>query len=213
MTRDDEYRAWAQEHRQGLVRTATLLTAGDRHTAEDVVQNALTKLYVAWPRVRRADDRGAYVRRALVNAFTDEMRSRGRRREDLRSELPEGAAPADVTDPDALLLYDALRELPDRMRATVVLRYFHELDVRETARALRCTQGTVKSQTARALDKLRARLGPLLRDGTDGAPDGTTEHARTTAARPAGRQHRPDQQHRPDPTPALVAVPAPRSVA
>ncbi|GIG41760.1 SigE family RNA polymerase sigma factor [Cellulomonas phragmiteti] len=197
MTRDDEFRSWAQQHRQGLVRTATLLTAGDTHTAQDVVQNALTKLYLAWPRVRAADDRQAYVRRALVNAFTDEMRSRGRRREDLRGELPDGAVSLGATDPDTLLLYDALRELPDRMRATVVLRYFHDLDVRETARALRCTQGTVKSQTARAIDKLRARLGPLLRDGTPAPPD----------------PHRPDPQHRTHPTPALVAAPAPRSVA
>ena len=199
MTRDDEFRGWAQEHRQGLLRTATLLAAGDGHTAEDVVQSALTKLYVAWPRVRGADDRSAYVRRALVNAFTDEMRARRRRHEDLRSELPERSVAHGATDPDTLLLYAALRELPDRMRATVVLRYFHELSVQETARSLRCTQGTVKSQTARALDKLRARLGTSLR--ADDAP----------AARPSAAPA--PTQHRTVPTPALAAVPAPRSVA
>lgn len=207
MTRDDEFRAWAQEHRQGLLRTATLLAAGDQHTAEDVVQSALTKLYVAWPRVRGADDRSAYVRRALVNAFTDEMRARRRRHEDLRSELPERSVAHGATDPDTLLLYAALRELPDRMRATVVLRYFHELSVQETARSLRCTQGTVKSQTARALDKLRARLGTTLRADDAPATRPATTPAPTPAVAPAPTQHRTV------PTPALAAVPAPRSVA
>jgi RNA polymerase sigma-70 factor (sigma-E family) len=203
MTRDDEFRAWTQQHRQGLVRTATLLTAGDGHTAEDVVQATLTRLYVAWPQVRLADDRSAYVRRALVNAFTDEMRARARRREDLRSEPPDGAVPLGAVDPDTLLLYDALRELPDRMRTTVVLRYFHDLSVQDTARTLRCTQGTVKSQTARALDKLRDRLGPAL-----GPPVARSLPAAAPPARPADRT----TDHLTDGA-ALAAVPAPRSVA
>ncbi|WP_082131560.1 SigE family RNA polymerase sigma factor [Cellulomonas sp. FA1] len=207
MTRDDEFRAWTQQHRQGLVRTATLLTAGDGHTAEDVVQATLTSLYVAWPRVRLADDRSAYVRRALLNAFTDEMRARARRREDLRSEPPDDAVPLGAVDPDMLLLYDALRELPDRMRATVVLRYFHDLSVQDTARTLRCTQGTVKSQTARALDKLRVRLGPTLGPPADARAAPSLPTGAPTDA-PAVRT----TDHPSDGT-ALAAVPAPRSVA
>lgn len=162
MRSDDEFRAWAQHNRALLVRTATLLTAGDAHTAEDVVQTALTKMYLAWPRLRGVQDRTAYARRVLVNAFTDEMRSTRRQREDLRPQLPDRAVAGAGTDEDSRLLYQALAELPERMRATVVLRYFHDLSVADTARALRCTPGTVKSQTARALDKLQVRLGPAL---------------------------------------------------
>lgn len=162
MRSDDEFRAWAQHNRALLVRTATLLTAGDAHTAEDVVQTALTKMYLAWPRLRGVQDRTAYARRVLVNAFTDEMRSTRRQREDLRPQLPDRAVAGAGTDEDSRLLYQALAELPERMRATVVLRYFHDLSVADTARALRCTPGTVKSQTARALDKLQVRLGTAL---------------------------------------------------
>lgn len=162
MRSDDEFRAWAQHNRALLVRTATLLTAGDAHTAEDVVQTALTKKYLSWPRLRGVQDRTAYARRVLVNAFTDEMRSTRRQREDLRPQLPDRAVAGAGTDEDSRLLYQALAELPERMRATVVLRYFHDLSVADTARALRCTPGTVKSQTARALDKLQVRLGPAL---------------------------------------------------
>ncbi|MBI9113682.1 SigE family RNA polymerase sigma factor [Sanguibacter suaedae] len=168
MRSDDGFRAWAADNRRLLVRTATLLTAGDQHTAEDVVQTTLTKMYLAWPRLRGVENRSAYARRVLVNAFTDEMRSTRRAREDLRSQLPEraagpGTAGHGPVSEDTWLLYSALADLPERMRATVVLRYFHDLSVAETARALRCTQGTVKSQTARALDKLKVRLGPVLR--------------------------------------------------
>lgn len=179
MTADDEFRAWTAQHRQMLVRTATLLTAGDPHTAEDVVQTALTKLYLAWPRLGDVENRTAYARRVLVNAFTDEMRSARRRREHLASELPDGIAPSDAVDDDTRLLFAALGELPHRMRATVVLRYFHDLSVADTARALRCTQGTVKSQTARALDKLRRHLGPVLRADDDAPPDTPRPYAST----------------------------------
>lgn len=191
MTPDDDFRAWAAQHRPLLVRTATLLTAGDPHTAEDVVQTTLTRLYLAWPRLRGVDNRTAYARRVLVNAFTDEMRTTRRQREDLRPELPDRATGDGGADDDARLLFAALGELPERMRAAVVLRYFHDLSVADTARALRCTQGTVKSQTARALEKLARRLGPVLR-----ADDGA-------GPRPAGRP-RPDTL----PTP-LVRTPHP----
>lgn len=170
MRPDDEFRDWAAQHRPLLVRTATLLTAGDPHTAEDVVQTALTKLYLAWPRLRGVDNRAAYARRVLVNAFTDEMRATRRQREDLRSQLPDHPAGDGAVDDDARLLFAALGELPERMRAAVVLRYFHDLSVADTARALRCTQGTVKSQTARALEKLARRLGPALRAGDEPEP-------------------------------------------
>ena len=187
MRSDEDFRAWAAQRRQSLVRTATLLTAGDPHTAEDVVQTAMTKLYLAWPRLRDVRDRDAYARRVLVNAFTDEMRTSRRKREDLRSELPDRAVGTGAVDDDSRLLFAALGELPDRMRATVVLRYFHDLSVADTAKALRCTQGTVKSQTARALEKLKLRLGPALRDDRGPRPDHPASIPSTHATLTAGR--------------------------
>jgi RNA polymerase sigma-70 factor (sigma-E family) len=154
--KDDEFRAYVVEHRAGLVRTAALLTAGDAHLAEDVVQSTLTRLYVSWPLFVRAGNRDGYARRALVNALMDEHRRPRRRRERTAESVPDSAAVA--PDPGTAAteaLMAALRELPPRMRSAVVYRYFHDLSVAETADALGCSQGTVKSQTARALDRLR----------------------------------------------------------
>lgn len=159
--KDDEFRAYVLAHRAGLVRTATLLTAGDAHLAEDVVQSTLTRLYASWPLFVRAGNREGYARRALVNALMDEHRRPWRRRESAAAAVPE----VPVVEPDAGsartdALMSALRELPPRMRSAVVYRYFHDLTVAETADALGCSQGTVKSQTARALDRLRGVLDP-----------------------------------------------------
>ena len=137
---------------------ATLLTAGDTHLAEDLVQSALTKLYVAWPAFQRAQNRDGYLRRVLVNGLIDERRRIWRRREQPMAELPDRpAGQADRSGGDEALR-QALKDLPPRMRAAVVFRYFYDLDVAETADALNCSHGTVKSQTARGLDRLRAVL-------------------------------------------------------
>lgn len=158
-TRDDEFRSYVLERRAVMVRTATLLTAGDRDLAEDVVQSTLTRLYVAWPRFAMAENRNAYAHRALLNALADEYRRPWRRRERNWVEMPDRSAPppgagAEPSDQ----LHDALRELPPRMRSAVVCRYFLDLSVADTAAALNCSQGNVKSQTARALDRLRGLL-------------------------------------------------------
>jgi RNA polymerase sigma-70 factor (sigma-E family) len=157
-TRGEEFEQYVLARRAELLRTATLLTAGDRHLAEDLVQSTLTRLYVAWPTFQRARNPGAYARRALVNALVDETR-RPWRRESLQAELPdvptrESAGAGD----DGERLNLALRGLPPRMRATLVFRFFHDLSVAETAEALGCSEGTVKSATARALDRLREVL-------------------------------------------------------
>jgi RNA polymerase sigma-70 factor (sigma-E family) len=158
--RDEQFHSFVLSHRAGLVRTATLLTAGDGHLAEDLVQSALTKLYVAWPSFRRADNPEGYLRRTLVNALTDERRRWWRRHERSMADPPdrvrEEPAGRDLDDG----LRSALRGLPPRMRAAVVFRYFYDLDVADTADALGCSVGTVKSQTARALDRLRSVLAP-----------------------------------------------------
>jgi RNA polymerase sigma-70 factor (sigma-E family) len=156
--RDEEFREFVLARRPDLLRTATLLTAGDQHLAEDLVQSTLTQLYLAWPSFQRASNPNAYTRRALVNALIDEKRRPWRRREHTTSDLPEPASPDGAGNPAAEQLNQALRQLPARMRAALVLRYFHDLSVADTADALGCTQGTVKSQTARALDRLRLVL-------------------------------------------------------
>lgn len=160
--RDEEFRSYVVAHRSSLLRTATLLTAGDAHLAEDLVQSTLTKLYVKWPVFRAADNPSAYARRALVNALIDEQRRPWRRHEHGRAELPDRAHRAPDESPHAEQVQRALRRLSPRMRAAVVFRYFHDLSVGETADLLGCTQGTVKSQTARGLANVRKHLSADL---------------------------------------------------
>lgn len=136
-----------------LRRTAFLLS-GDWHEAEDLVQIAFTKLYMSWRRLRRQDSVDAYLRRILVRSFVDERR---RKRPHLMSDVPEQRQEQANTD-DRVLVRRALGRVPPRQRACLVLRYFEDLTVNETARALRCSEGTVKSQTARGLDCLREEL-------------------------------------------------------
>ena len=151
-----EFSAYVAARRATLRRTAYLM-CGDWHMAEDLVQVALAKLYVAWPRIHTDGAEDAYARRIIVRATIDEVRRPWRRRE--QSGL-DGIDVAGVEplpyDGDELLV--ALRSLPDRQRATVVLRYWWGLSVEETARDLGCSTGTVKSQTARAIAHLRAAL-------------------------------------------------------
>ena len=160
--RDEQFHSFVLGHRAGLVRTATLLTAGDAHLAEDLVQSTLTKLYVAWPAFQRADNPDGYLRRVLVNALTDERRRWWRRREESMADVPDRVGAEQVGQRE---LGDGLRaaltQLPPRMRAALVFRYFYDLDVADTADALGCSEGTVKSQTARALDTLRTHLPAL----------------------------------------------------
>jgi RNA polymerase sigma-70 factor (sigma-E family) len=140
-----------------------MLTAGDRFLAEDLVQTALAKVYVAWPRMRENASAVAYTRRAIISAFLDETRRPWRRRERTTDELPEAAVSGDAFgDIDGQLdggaVRRALAELPPRMRAVVVLRHELDLSVEQTASALGCAQGTVKSMNSKALDRLRTAL-------------------------------------------------------
>lgn len=156
--RDSEFAQFVREQRPGLVRWATSLTVGDPHTAEDLVQTTLTRVYLHWGKARRGNS-VAYARRALLNTFLDY-----RRRVHTRREIPGGDTLPDLptpapTDLDVSLLRAALAALPPRTRATVILRHVEGLTVEETAHALRCTPGCVKSQTARGLNKLRDKIG------------------------------------------------------
>lgn len=195
-SRDEEFRGYVLQRRPELLRTATLLAAGDAHLAEDLVQTTLTRLYVTWPAFRGTTNPDAYARRVLVNALIDEGRRSWRRRERSHPEVPEPARPlAPVPGPGDgpnAELDRALAELPARMRAAVVLRYFHDLGVAETADLLDCAQGTVKSQTLRALEKLRARLGATLTvpDDGPGVAAGTGGRAATATPTVSARTRR-----------------------
>jgi RNA polymerase sigma factor (sigma-70 family) len=133
---------------------AALLLTGDRATAEDVVQTALTRLYVTWPKVR-PDTLNAYARRSVVNAVIDDRRKLFRRRERSQAELPD-VTTVESRDVDQTAVIALLSTLPARMRAAVVLRYIEGLNAAETADALGCSEGTVRSQSARGLERLRA---------------------------------------------------------
>ena len=135
-------------------RTAYLLCR-DWHLADDLVSITIGKLYRHWPRARRMDHLDAYVRRILVRTWLDE-KARAWRREEPAETLPE---PAELPGDDVgelRGLLELLDALPPRRRAAAVLRYYCDLSVEETAEVLECSPGTVKSQTARGLDSLRA---------------------------------------------------------
>lgn len=153
--RDDAFTAFVRESGAALTRTAFFLT-GDRHLAEDLVQTALAQTYVHW---RRVDEPAAYARRVLVNANASWWRRRS------ATEVPVDVTP-DAALPDTTAavaerepIVAALRLLPAKQRAAVVLRYYADLSEAATADALGCSVGSVKQHTARGLDRLRALLG------------------------------------------------------
>jgi RNA polymerase sigma-70 factor (sigma-E family) len=155
---DEEFAAFVAASHERLRRTAYLI-CGDWHRASDITQEALIRVYVAWPRLDKRGGLASYARRAVVNVSIDQSRKRS------STEVPAAndervASPYDlageISDRQALL--QALGTLPPRQRACVVLRYFEDLPVAEVAGLLHVSEGTVKSQTARALDTLRARV-------------------------------------------------------
>ncbi|NAZ80969.1 SigE family RNA polymerase sigma factor [Kineococcus sp. R8] len=164
--RTDAFSAWAADAAPRLVRIARLLT-GDVHAGEDLTQEVLEKIYARWTHL---EDPDAYARRALANAVTSRWRRRSRRPEVLL-ELDRDAATAHPRhDPhpgteQRLDLMAELARLPSRQRAVVVLRYLDDLSERDVAELLDISVGTVKSQSARGLTRLRERWA---------APTGTT---------------------------------------
>jgi RNA polymerase sigma-70 factor (sigma-E family) len=150
-----EFTEFVVNRSQALLRAAYALT-GDRHAAEDLVQQALAKAFLRWRRI--AGDVEPYVRRILYHDSVSRWRRRGIRAETSVATPPDIALIADAAD-DAhlrLLLRRALLTLPPRQRAVLVLRYLEDKSVEETAKILGCGSGTVVSQTSRALAKLRA---------------------------------------------------------
>ncbi|MFI9558233.1 SigE family RNA polymerase sigma factor [Nonomuraea endophytica] len=155
-TLDEEFHGFVTSRWPRLMRTAYLLT-GERHAAEDLVQSALERAYVAWRRVSAADDRDAYVRRILINVHAR------RHRKGLKEFLSAHGEPGDVPvavdsmaqADDRSILLRALGQLPPRQREAVVLRYWEDLTETQTAAAMGCSIGAVKSNAAKGIAKLR----------------------------------------------------------
>ncbi|MBU2663918.1 SigE family RNA polymerase sigma factor [Actinoplanes bogorensis] len=152
---DSEYLAFVDGRIAGLRRAAYLL-CGDSHAADDIVQETLTKLYTRWSRMGHVENLDAYVNTVLVRVFLDERR-RGWWRVALLDWLPERAAAPQAPVPveEQSFVRTALMALAPRQRAVVVLRFLCDQPVKDVAQYLGVSEGTVKSQTSLALDRLR----------------------------------------------------------
>lgn len=154
----DDFTEFVRGRSTALLRTAVLLTGGDRGQAEDLLQGVLERMFVRWRRIRESPE--AYARRALVHAAVNRSRTRRRRPEIPLLDPGAAVSAADATSSvdERDLLVRALLTLPPRQRAVLVLRYFDDLSEVDTAIALGCSVGTVKSAASRALARLRERL-------------------------------------------------------
>ena len=158
--RDDDFVAFVDARSAALLRTARLLTAGDQHAAEDLVQTALEKAYVAWPRIQRKGAQEAYVRSIMTRAAIDRTRQRSRRGEVVTDEVPD--VPVHQPGPeDRDHVFGLLELLSPRQRAVVVLRYYDDLTEAQIAETLGCSAGAVKAHASRAMAVMRARTDDL----------------------------------------------------
>lgn len=157
-SRDTDFEAWMTARQPALLRTACLLT-GETHTAEDLVQTTLAKLYLAWDRIADREHVDAYARKALVNEFRSLWRRPWRRRELSAEQLPDVTGVEQAYDAHDDALWEFVATLPPKQRAVIVLRYYEQLSEAETAEVLGVSVGTVKSQANRAIKALRERLG------------------------------------------------------
>jgi RNA polymerase sigma-70 factor (sigma-E family) len=158
----DAFDAFVRGRLPELLRFGQALT-GSPHAAADLVQDALERTLMAWPRIQSQHDPEGYVRRIMTNRNISIWRKH--RRETLVDDFPEHGT-EDVHGDDALR--HALRALPPRQRTVIVLRYYEDKTEAEIATAMGCSKGTVKSQTAKALAKLRATVadGMIIAEGT-----------------------------------------------
>ena len=159
------------------LRRLAFLLCQDWHQADDLAQAAAIKAYTHWARAARADNTDAYINAILVREFLHERRSGWVRRVSL-TEPPESAA-SQADHDGSLDLRSAVSVLPPRQRAVLVLRFYCDLNTFQTAQALGCTPGTVKSQTSKALDSLRRAMG----GAADAGPGPTVARAATEGGR------------------------------
>ncbi|MER8045633.1 SigE family RNA polymerase sigma factor [Streptomyces sp. NPDC094032] len=157
-SRADEFLEFAAARSGHLFRSACLLTSGDTHLAEDLVQDTLGRMYVHWGRMNRVGNPAGYAQTVLVRGFLSHRRRRSATERPL-GELPD-RAPDDGEDPALrIALLDALAQLAPKDRAVVVLRYWEDRSVEETADALHVSSAAVRTRCTRALATLRRRLG------------------------------------------------------
>lgn len=184
---EDEFVQFAEAVAPRLRRTAFLL-CGDWHTAEDLAQTTLAKVFASWRRIRDEDAVGSYAMRTLLNSYLAESRKK-RLGELLTDRVPD--RPVDSPSPELrMAVLEALATLPPRARAVVILRYWADQSVDQTAALLGCSPGNVKSQSARALDKLRVLLDdtaaePLDDTATKSNDTGRAGHGRDVPSRSA----------------------------
>jgi len=174
-----------------MLTLATLLTGHNRADAEDLLQTVLERAYRRWRRICRSGDPAPYVRQMLVNASVDRWRLL-RRRPEQPLDADDRTTPAGFCGPDRSassadqdLLRHALAGLPAGQRAVLVLRYYEDLTEAQTAAVLGCSVGSVKTQTSRALVKLRGIVGTADDDGLP-APDTKRQPGRISPPRGAG---------------------------
>ena len=149
----------------GRLRGLGYLLTSDWAEAEELAQDALVRTYRVWPRVRRHERPGAYARKVLLNRHRSLLRRAKVQARHLAGRRVEVEAPPADLGEDGLVLWAAVRRLPDRQRAVLVLRYHEDLPEAEVARLLRLPLGTVKSLAHRGLARLRGELGsPAMED-------------------------------------------------
>ena len=153
-----EFVTFVAARQSALLRTAYLLT-GNHHAAEDLLQSALTKTYLAWGRIDDVGAAEAYVRTTLTRTYVSWWRRKWHG-EHPTGELPEPPPSAGHEDrlTERSALWDVVQTLPRKQRAAVVLRYYEDMTEAQIAEVLNCSPGTVKSQTSRAIATLRTRL-------------------------------------------------------
>jgi RNA polymerase sigma-70 factor (sigma-E family) len=162
--RDAEFEAYMAARQPSLLRTAYLIS-GDRHTAEDLVQTALAKLYLSWDKVHDRQMLDGYVRRIIVNEHNSLWRRAWKKRELSTDTLPDDRTVThEHDDGQRDALWEFVQTLPRRQRAVIVLRYYEDLSEAEIAETLGVSVGTVKSQASRALAAMRLRVheNPVL---------------------------------------------------
>jgi RNA polymerase sigma-70 factor (sigma-E family) len=162
--REVGFAGFVRENTPALLRTAYLLT-GNGGSAEELVQDTLVRLYPKWDRVAAADVPLAYVRRSLTNAYINQNRRGASRREFAYEDVPERVDPRDVLNQlaDRDEIWAGLKLLSDRQRAALVLRFFEDLSDEQTAAALDCRVGTVRSLISRGLAILREHMTEVPR--------------------------------------------------
>lgn len=159
MTRRDEFAEFVTG-RSGALHRAAYLMVGDQALAQDLVQEALVKTYAAWPRLRDKGNAEAYCRKAITTTAISWFRRKSWSHERPTEVLPAGRTSGhDDTVTQSQWLWDGLQQLPPRQRAAIVLRYYEDLTEVQTADAMGCAVGTVKSQVSAGIAKLREHLG------------------------------------------------------